>query len=281
MICPHCGHQNLEQRRFCRNCAKPLTAPASSPPVASSPSPAAAPPTPTLNRMAVASFGLSFLAFLLPFGIASVVMGHLSRSQIQKSEGRQTGMPVAFAGLVISYLQIAVMVLLGMGLISFWRSLNRAMDRDPYARAAIVEQLKLGGRPNASMVERQRQHAVDALRLIHASEMDYIAAHPDEGFACDLTKLGWDPASGNELNLHMISSRYEIKIYQCRGMNDQRYAVVAIPESRYNPPNSPVYCVDQTGVVRRTDPDFVSDIVRVLITERRSCPESGEPVAER
>lgn len=230
--------------------------------------------------MAIASLSLSFLAFIVPLGIASVVMGHISRAQIAKSSGRQTGTGLAFAGLVISYLQFAVVALFSFTLIAQWHRINHELDHSHFARAALVEQMTYGGRPSAADVAKQRQHAIDALRLIHASETDYLAAHPEEGYTCQFPQLGWDASTPNELNLHMVRSHYEIKAYQCRGIDSQQYAVVAIPRSDSNPPDSPVYCVDQTGVIRKSDPNIVNDLTRILIDEHGSCPQSGEVVEQ-
>jgi hypothetical protein len=85
------------------------------------------------------------------------------------------------------------------------------------------------------------------------------------------------------LTMHITNSHYEIKIDQCRGgdlqhLDDRIYAAVAIPRSDSNPSDAPVYCVDQTGVVRRYAVSTVNDLHRVILFEHKSCRESGEPV---
>ncbi len=228
--------------------------------------------------MAITCLALSFLTFFVPLGIASVVMGHISRSQIAKSGGRLKGTGLAFAGLIIAYLQFAVVLLVMMGIHATAHKLNESLNHDEFARAAMVEELQQRSRKKPSDVEKQRQYAINALRLIHAAQMDYLAAHPNEGYACQLYNLGWDTTPPNELTIYDIGSHYETKIYQCRGLDDQRYAVVAIPRSEWNPPDSPVYCLDQTGVIRRSNGDWINDIPRIFITERKGCPESDEVV---
>lgn len=226
--------------------------------------------------MAVASLALSFLAFIVPFGIASVVMGHISRRQIAESKGRQCGTGIAFAGLIISYLQFTVVLVLCLALVPVWREMNRDFERNDYTRAAIVAQLLNVAK---SSTTSNRQNAIDALKIIHARQTEYLAAHPEEGYACQLPKIGWDPTTGEELNMRMVNSHYRIDIEQCRGLNNEaQYVVIASPDVRSNSANTPLLCVDQTGVIRSVDSDFVSDMVRVIITERRSCPHSGEPV---
>jgi hypothetical protein len=291
MLCPHCRHDNVDGRKYCRTCTKPL-APESIPvkPAFSQPSPAiqtpvaspALPSTPNVNGMAIASLALSFVSFILPLGIAAAVMGHISRSQIVKSKGRQTGTWLAFAGLVITYLQLAVMSLICIAIIAALHGMNRNLDRDPHARAALLAAMYSDHRPTATDYARQRRDAVDAMRLIHAGEVNYIAGHPDEGYACQMYQLGW-AVSSNELNMHITNSHYEVKIDQCRGgdvqhLDDRVYAAVALPRSDSNPSDAPIYCVDQTGVVRRYAPGMINDLHRVILFEHKSCPESGEPV---
>ena len=233
--------------------------------------------------MAVACLSLSFLAFLPPLGITSAVMGHMSRKQIARSNGRQTGTGIAFAGLIICYLQFVVVALLGLGLGAAWHRMNQELGKDDFTRAALAQKFKYGhltngGRPSAAEVAKQQKNAVDAMRLIHASETDYLASHPEEGYACDFYKMGWDASTPNELSVRMINSHYEIKIYQCGRFDGPQYAAVAIPRSDSNPPDSPTYCVDQTGIVRRSSSDVVNDLNRILLLEHRSCPDSGEAV---
>ena len=53
---------------------------------------------------------LSWLGFFGLGGIAAVICGHVARSQIAHSAGRQTGDGLAIAGLVLGYLNIALAV---------------------------------------------------------------------------------------------------------------------------------------------------------------------------
>ncbi len=287
MLCPHCGHDNVEGRRFCRNCAKPLAVESATPIIAPPPpvtptfeAPAfASPPSkPRVNSMAIASLVLSAFAIIPPLGIASIVLGHISRKEIARSQGRQTGAGIAFTALIASYLQFAVLLLIAIGIASIWHRMNRELGHNEFARAALVEQLESARGPSASDVQRQQRHAIDALRLIHAAQIEYLAAHPEQGYSCELSQLGWDTTTPNELTLHMIESHYEMKIYQCRGADNPSYVVVAIPRSDHNPPNSPPYCVDQTGIVKQTEPAMSDLMIQAILREHKPCPESGIPV---
>ena len=290
MLCPHCGHDNVDGRKYCHACAKPLAQETRSiesaipraTAVASTPFPiSASPSTPTVSGMAITSFALSFLAFILPLGIAAAVMGHMSRSQIARSNGRQTGTWLAFAGLVITYLEFAAMVLVGIAAFAAVHGLNQDLSRDRHSRAMLLQAIYAHHQRTNTDYARQRRDVVDALRLIHASEADYLGAHPEEGYACQIYQLG--TVTPNELNLHIVNSHYEIKIDQCRGADEQHiddrvFAAVAIPRSDSNPAEAPVYCVDQTGVVRRYRAAAVNDLHQAILFEHKSCPESGETV---
>jgi hypothetical protein len=69
----------------------------------------AAAPTPTTdqperNGKALASLVTGILGVIcLPTSIAAVILGHMSRSEIRKSRGRQKGKGMALAGLILGY----------------------------------------------------------------------------------------------------------------------------------------------------------------------------------
>jgi hypothetical protein len=230
--------------------------------------------------MAIASLALSFVAVILPLGIASVVMGHVSRKQIAKSQGRQTGTGLAFAGLIISYLQLVVVALIGAGLVTTLFGLKGELDRHPDARAALVARFKNGDpyHPNATQIEQHRQNAVDALRLLAARQSQYLAAHPDEGYACQIYLLQPGASGESELDVHLRNSHYDIKIEQCRGTSDNRYAVVAIPRSESNPPDSPIYCLNQTGIIRKYMASRTNDVNIAILFQHDTCPQDGESI---
>jgi len=287
MLCPHCGHDNVEGRKFCRACAKPLAAQAApvkpAPPVPALPLVTApAPPSaPTTNKMAVASLVLSFLAFIVPFGIASVVMGHISRRQIARSNGRQTGTWFAFAGLVLSYLQLAVVAVLVLAFVGVAIQMGNKLDHDPYVRAALVERLLQGDprHPSAAVLAEHRQNLLDALRLIRSREDAYKDSRAG-GYACNLFDLTNDDP---EINLHVTQSRYQIQII-CRDFDPQNtvphaYVATAVPLSNFNPPDSPSFCLDSSGTILKYSTDYTSAAMtnRTFIG-REPCPDDGEPV---
>jgi hypothetical protein len=228
--------------------------------------------------MAIACLALSFLSFFLPLGIAAAVMGHLSRRQIAQSNGRQTGTGLAFAGLIICYLQFSIVLLVGMGIVSAVHEVNKNLDREPDTRAALVQKYGKIQQKSPAEVARQRREAIDALRLIGASESEFFAAHLERAYSCDFYPMGWDATRDNELNLHIVNSHHKVKIYQCGAGDNPIFSAVAIPWGDSNPPDSPTFCVDQTGVLRRYAASEVNELNRTLLTDRQPCPQSGEVV---
>jgi hypothetical protein len=66
---------------------------------------------PKTNALAVASLALS-LFWLGGLGsIGAVVLGHIAKREIARSQGRETGANLATAGMVIGYIGAAIMAL--------------------------------------------------------------------------------------------------------------------------------------------------------------------------
>ncbi len=73
--------------------------------------PIAAPKT---SGFAIASLVTSLISwFIIPLigGIVAVVLGHIARGEIRRSNGAITGGGMALAGLIIGYIQIALMLI--------------------------------------------------------------------------------------------------------------------------------------------------------------------------
>ena len=131
MLCPFCSHENPEGRKYCRACATLLAPQAAfERPALTSPLHTAS-PKPVLSRMALASLVLSFLSLIVPFGIAALVLGHMSRNRIAKSGGRLRGRWLAFAGLILGYIQVPVGALLFLGGVGFLYRFNQELSRHP------------------------------------------------------------------------------------------------------------------------------------------------------
>ena len=143
MNCPTCGVELVPGAMFCPNCGARVTTPSTAgsptvglPPTYDSPpqprplndvplAPVApqwappgaspyGPPSPPNSTTALVSliFGiLSWVVLPLIGPIVAVVAGHMARAEIRRSEGQVGGAGMAMAGLVLGYLQIALIVL--------------------------------------------------------------------------------------------------------------------------------------------------------------------------
>lgn len=228
--------------------------------------------------MAVASLVLSFLAFIVPLGVASVVMGHISRRQIARSNGQQSGAWFAFAGLILSYLQLAVVAVLVFVLVGLVLDMNKKLGREPYVRAALVERLTQGDprHPSAAAAAENRNHAIDTLRLIRDREDSYKQSRP-EGYACDLLSLtNADP----ELRQHAIESHYQFQVVCQPDLHTgvvHGYSVSAVARFDAKPDDAPAYCLDSTEMIRKYSFGEAADgMANRTFLGREPCPDNGE-----
>ena len=65
---------------------------------------------------------LSWFSCLLIGSIPAIILGHISRSKIRKSNGALTGMNIALAALIIAYAEIPFGVMGGIMLVDMIRS---------------------------------------------------------------------------------------------------------------------------------------------------------------
>jgi hypothetical protein len=231
--------------------------------------------------MALASLILSFFSLFPPFGIAAVALGHVSRKQIAQSQGRLSGTGVAFAALIVGYFQLTVAAILFIGALGFVSQINRELSKNPDARAALMARLKFGDpyklHPEDSA--KHRQLAEDALRMVRTRQREYLAAHPDEGYACRFDQLG-DPTAGTELGNLITNSRYQTQIYQCRKPNELRYVVLSVPRSDSNLADAPFYCLDSRETIYKYRSDQARDVIASVAGGRdpQLCSSDGEPI---
>ena len=169
---------------------------------------------PQTSGKAVASLILSLLP-CLAFGIAAVVFGHISRSEIRRSAGRLKGDGLALAGLIIGYLQIAFVPFVLIAVIAIPNLLK--------ARMAANEASAVGG-----------------VRRIVAAEMTY--AESQKEYTCDLTALNL-----NDGNLGRgLKSGYIYNLSDCSATG---FKVEAVPVKADNTGRR-AFCADESGVIR-------------------------------
>jgi type IV pilus assembly protein PilA len=103
-ICPACSEESQDSARICPWCHGDLTTGGPS-----TPQPAIFSGQPQNSSMAIGSLITGIFFFILPSAIAAVILGHMSRADILRSQGRKKGEGMALAGLVLGYTGIALM----------------------------------------------------------------------------------------------------------------------------------------------------------------------------
>jgi len=102
-------------------------------------------------------------------GIPAVILGHMSRSQIQKSMGRLKGEGMALAGLIMGYISVAAFpVILIIAAIAIPNLLRARMSANESAAASTV-------------------------RTLISNEIEYSVKYQANGYTQDLATLGPGP----------------------------------------------------------------------------------------
>ena len=190
MFCFKCGASIADDSKVCPQCATPVENAPASPAASSTPQASGwlnAPPAqpqypqsqpypqqgqyygqqPPTDGKATASLVLgilSILCFGILAGIPAIILGHISRGNIQRSHGRLSGAGMAMAGLIMGYLSIVFSVLV---------------------IAAIMI-------PNLvrAKISANEAAAASTVRTINTSQITYTVNYPDKGYAPDLATLG-------------------------------------------------------------------------------------------
>jgi hypothetical protein len=196
MFCFKCGATMPDDSTICPQCATPVqTIPTPPPPPqASAPNPTAtsawlnvpaAPQNPPQGQYppqgqpyqayqppktdggAITSMVLGIASFVLCLsflaGIPAIILGHISRSKIKKSNGRLQGDGLALTGLILGYISLLFIPL----------------------TAAIVIPNLLRARISAN-----ESAAASTVRTLNTTQITYSTTYPEQGYARDLATLG-------------------------------------------------------------------------------------------
>ncbi|MBI3475329.1 MAG: DUF4190 domain-containing protein [Acidobacteria bacterium] len=250
MFCDKCGTAVREGSKFCDQCGQAFAA---------SPQQPIPPPVQpqagggetsgkALASMVTGIFGL----LLFPIGIAAIVLGHMSRSEIRKSNGRLKGDGMATAGLVMGYGAFAII---------------------PFI--LIIAAIAIPNLLRARMVANETA-AVEGVRTINSAEITYHSTYPQTGFTCSLSDLGGigtstpaaDHAQLIEDNLASgLKHGYRFELRNCvNSETEGKYQVVAYPVNARNT-GTRAFCSDETQIVRVDVSGSADD-----------CLSSGEPL---
>jgi type IV pilus assembly protein PilA len=244
VFCAKCGTAILEGSLFCNQCGQAVGGqPATvTPQAAAAPPPAypsqvavPAPDAPTSGK-ALASMisGIFGLIFFLP-AFAAIVLGHIARSDIRKSNGRLQGNGMATAGLVMGY-----------GVVAFL----------PFV--LIIAAIAIPNLLRARMAANESS-AVASIRTINTAEISYQGTYPTVGFTCQFASLdGSGNSSPSPDHAQLIDgvlasgqkSGYRFVLENCVNTEtEHKYQVVAYPVAR-NQTGVRTFCSDESGAIK-------------------------------
>jgi hypothetical protein len=110
---------------------------------------------------------LSLLCFGLLTGLPAIILGHISRGNIERSRGRLGGAGMALTGLILGYVSILSTILI-------------------IAAIAIPNLLR-------ARITANEAGAASMVRTINTSQITYSVKFPERGYASDLATLGPGP----------------------------------------------------------------------------------------
>ena len=228
-ICPYCSQGIADNAVTCNWCNANLagTVPQMGTPYAG--------PQET-NGLAVGSLICGILFFIFPSALVAIILGHISRSQIRKSQGRQTGSGMALAGLILGYLGIAFIPIILI-----------------IAAIAIPNLLR-------AKIAANEASAVGALRTYNTAAVAYATQCPKIGYPELTENLGTGDGDCEHANLitgtlatsNAVKSGYRFIYLPGEKNSDgviEQYVIEADPIKR-NTTGMRYFFTDQTGVIR-------------------------------
>jgi type IV pilus assembly protein PilA len=223
--CPNCAEVLQDQDAFCPKCGANVATVAPVPVVAAS------------SGKAIASLILGFFAWFFPAAIVGVILGHVSRGEIQRSGGKLKGSGMALAGLIMGYAGVAIVPFLII------------------AAIAIPNLLK-------ARIAANQASAVMGLRSVNTSAVEYSSTYA-AGYPETLAALG--PAAGGKaadanaadlIDGVLASGRkanyvfmYRVTARDATG-HPSGYSVNAEPVQGCGTGNGYCYFTDETMVIR-------------------------------
>ena len=228
------------------------------------------------STMARAALWLSIVAFILPLGIAAIVLGHVAEHRIESSGGALNGKSTARAALWIAYIQLALISLAAVVVWGLFQDTARGFRRD----ALVQRVFRSRDRQQPLDAESAREAELTARTLAYQliAIEDESARYSKEGlYICQLNQVlytgvqGATDAEKAALAARVSDSPYWFEISNCNlapdGEVTPKYTLTAVPRSPRMPEGSAVFCADQTGVLRTVRGGTSVD-----------CLKSGEPV---
>ena len=222
----------------------------------SHPAPPTQPAPPARNLLARLALGFSIFAFLVPLGIAAIVLGHVAESRMESRAGAVNDKNVARAALWIAYLQLAmvgVIAVIGWGL---FHGIADGFQRDAMVQRVFrsSDQFRTLDPDSA----REAEQAAGAL-VYELVAIEDQSRRKQGSYICQVNELLWTglldstDAEKRALATRAGESPYLFEIKDCNPGTEEpsraRYVLVAVPRRPRMPEDSAVFCTDQDGVV--------------------------------
>jgi len=186
-----------------------------------------------------ASLILGFFAWIIPAAIGAVILGHISRSEIQRSGGKLKGGGMALAGLIMGYGGLAMLPLMVIII----------------AAIAVPNLLR-------SRIVANQASAVGSLRTINTSAVTYASTF-NRGYPESLAFLG-PPTGGKAADANaadlideaLASGRKSGYVFTYRVVAKDpdgltcAYTINADPVQGCGTGNGNCYFTDETGMIR-------------------------------
>ena len=151
--CPYCAEDVQEDALLCKHCGSSLTAVPGGPPGGPTPGvvqpsqwpgvPVAQPPQ--TNSMAVAALVTGVL--FIP--VVPIVLGHISKKEIDQSQGRQTGRGMAIAGIILGWIEVALFIFMIIAVLVFGAffptTVTSLVSKDQGARNLLQDSMTVAG----------------------------------------------------------------------------------------------------------------------------------------
>jgi len=235
MFCSKCGATLPENSQFCNRCGQKILLvpgqPIAPPPPAPLPIEAGETSGKAIASLLTGIFGL----LIFPVAIAAIILGHMSRSEIRKSNGRLKGDGMATAGVVMGYGAFAII---------------------PFI--LIIAAIAIPNLLRARMAANEAS-AVGSVRVLNVAEISYLSTYR-AGYTCNLSSLGGkgesSPSSDraqlvDDLLASGQKSGYRFELRNCVNSetDGHKYQVVAYPLVG-NQTGVRAFCSDETAVIR-------------------------------
>ena len=236
---------------------------------------------PARDPLARLALGLSIFAFLPPFGIAAVVLGHVAESRMTSGNGAANDRKTARAALWIAYLQLA---LVGLIAVVVWGLFQNVADG--FRGDAMVQRVfRVSDQFKTLDPESARQAEETARTLLNEFIAIEDQVHRKDGsYICQINELAWTgledstDAERSALAARIADSPYIYEVRDCTPVAgdspERRYTLVAVPRSPRMPEGSAIFCTDRSGVIRSSHGRTSLDC---LNHEKSASPEPEIP----